>query len=114
MKKRIVAGTILAFSLILVLSGCSNSNKSAVVKPTPTKTSAGITSVPTGLDSGLILPTMKSSFPVISSGSAVDKYGKQYVNDAFKSAFAFVYRAQQIPEIWEPNTKKNPNYILFA
>ena len=114
MKKRIAVGTILAFSLILVLTGCSSSHNPTNIKPTPNKTSNGITSTPTGLDSGLTLPTMKSSLPVISSGSAVDKYGTQYVNDAFKSAFAFVYRAQQIPEIWEPNTKKNPNYLAFA
>jgi len=100
------------FSLVLALSGCSNAKKNN--NPAPTKTNSLIAFLPTGLDSGLLLPHMQSPLPIISSGPAIDKYGSQYVNDALKTAFAFVYRAQQIPELWEPNTKKSPQYINFA
>ena len=113
MKKRLILATVLLIGSVLVLSGCSTSSKT---KPTSTttQTKSSVTPKPTGLDSGLMLPSMKSFITTISSGPAVDKYGVQYVNDAFKSAFAFIYRSQNISELWEPNTKKNPAYIGYA
>ena len=98
MKKRIIFGTIIVFGLALTLSGCSSSPKN----------------ISSGLDSGLVMPQLKSPLPIVTSGPAVDKFGDKNVNDAYKTAFVFFYQAQKIPELWEPNTMKDPKYLNYA
>lgn len=111
MNKKIVVRLSLSLGLVLLLSSCGGTTEKVSEKPKPSN-NAIITLGNIG--TGLFIPKMDSTFPTVLSGPAVDKFGTQYVNDAFRFSFAFAYRAQQIPQLWEPNTKKNPEYINVA
>lgn len=119
MKKRnwLVLSSILVASLFL-LTACGTQstpkNTPSVSKtPSATASSAPLGKVVDGstiLADGLVIPPLGQPIPLAPSIPGHPEFSSAYLNGAYAFALGFVYRSYNIPNLWEPNTKKNPKY----
>ena len=94
----------------LALTGCSPA-VSTVAKPRPLKC---VTVPPKGFASvtGLRMPRMLSPLPTVTGNDLSSFGGADCAQSAFTVAFAFLYKANQIPDLWTPNLNKDPNFLV--
>ena len=96
----IVAGT-------MFLTGCA---PSALVKPKIVKCVI-IPKSEFSKITGTQLPKLLTPLPTVKGDNFANFGGADCVQTAFTYAFAFLYNANKIPDLWAPNMNKDPNFL---
>jgi len=89
------------------LTGCGSTTpvKPKVVKCVSTPP-AGFASV-----TGTQMPRLLAPLPTITGDNLLSFGGADCAQTAFTYAFAFLYKANKIPDLWTPNLNKDANFI---
>lgn len=91
----------------LALSGCATT---ALVKPKIVKC---VSIPPAGFANvtGTQLPKMLAPLPTVTGDNLSLFGGADCAQTAFTYAFAFLYKANKIPDLWAPNMDKDPQFV---
>lgn len=96
----------------LALTGCSSSGPSVSI-PVKPKVVKCVSTPPAGFASvtGTNMPRLLSPLPTVKGDNFANFGGADCAQTAFTYAFAFLYNANKIPDLWTPNSKRNSNFI---